>query len=391
MITPPNTLPIAAVVGTGFIGPVHLEALRRLGIPVAGILGSSASKSQAAAARLNLPRAYRDLADLLADPAVTVVHLASPNRVHREQVLACLEAGKHVICEKPLALSTAETASLVEAARARPAQICAVNYNIRFYPLVLQVRAMIHSGELGELFHIRGGYAQDWLLHPTDFNWRVLAGEGGALRAVGDVGTHWLDLVSFMTGLEVEAVFADLRTVHPIRYRPLERPTDTFTGSTRPADARTEAVPIETEDHGSILLRYRNGTRGNLQVSQVHAGKKNSIHFEIAGSRRAVSWDSESPNELWIGSRDEPNQRFLKDPALLDPAAAAFADYPGGHNEGFPDTFKQLYKAVYAAIRSGAPPSEPLYATFADGHRELLLCEAIARSRETESWVRVES
>ncbi|MEZ5275758.1 MAG: Gfo/Idh/MocA family oxidoreductase [Opitutaceae bacterium] len=385
----PNPKPAAAVVGTGFIGPVHVEALRRLGIPITGILGSSEEKSRTAAQSVGLPRAYRDLDDLLADPAVSVVHLASPNRVHFQQVLACLKAGRHVICEKPLAMNTAETAELARAAAAHPGLICAVNYNIRFYPLVVHARALVRSGEIGDVLHLRGGYSQDWLLYPTDFNWRVMAEEGGVLRAVGDVGTHWLDLIGFITGLEIESVFADLRTVHPVRRRPTEQSSETFTGKSRRPAAASEDFPVTTEDHGTILLRFKGGSRGCLHVSQVTAGRKNSIHFEIAGSRRALAWDSELPNELWIGSRDEPNQRFLKDPAFLDASARCFADYPGGHNEGFPDSFKQLYKAIYADIATGQSSPDRLYADFTDGHRELLLCQAIAESHRTERWVNV--
>ena len=375
--------------GTGFIGPVHVEALRRLGIPVAGILGSSADKSAAAAARLGLPRAYSNLRQILDDASVQVVHLASPNRHHCEQVLACLGAGKHVVCEKPLGMDVGETAELVAAARHFPGLICAVNYNVRFYPLVLQARAMIRAGAIGEIFHLQGSYAQDWLLYPTDFNWRVLADEGGSLRAVGDIGTHWLDLIAFVAQLEIEAVFADLQVVHHRRRRPARNSSETFAGPAGANPPAGEDVPIATEDHGSILLRFKGGARGNLLVSQVSAGRKNSIRFEIAGSRRALAWDSESPNQLWLGARDQANQVLLKDPSLLDPSVTPFANYPGGHNEGFPDSFKQLYRAIYADVAQGRPSADPLYATFADGHRELQLCAAIAESHRQERWVRV--
>ena len=381
--------PVAAVVGTGFIGPVHVEALRRIAVRVKGVLGSSADKSRSAAAALGLEKGYSDYAELLADKEVSVVHLASPNRLHRSQVLAALGAGKHVVCEKPLGMTSGETAELVAAEARHPGLVCAVNYNVRFYPLALHARAMVRRGDLGEIFHFQGGYAQDWLLYATDFNWRVLAEEGGSLRAVGDIGTHWLDLMLFITGMEVESVVADLRTVHPVRRRPRAGSVETFKGKGTDPAGGLESVPIATEDCGSVLLRFKGGARGAMTISQVTAGRRNCIRFEIAGSRRAVAWDSELAQQLWIGERGEASRLLLSDPSLLDPTAARFASYPGGHNEGFPDTFKQLYRAIYEDVRAGRRSPEALYATFADGHRELLLCEAIAESHRLGGWVPV--
>jgi predicted dehydrogenase len=384
-----NPSPVAAVVGTGFIGPVHVEALRRLGVRVKGVLGSAPDKSRSAADALGLETAYPDYEALLADPEVSVVHLASPNRLHRAQVLAGLEAGKHIVCEKPLGMTSGETAELVEAAGRHPTRVCAVSYNVRFYPLVLHTRALARRGELGQVFHLHGSYIQDWLLYPTDFNWRVLAEEGGALRATGDIGTHWLDMMLFVTGLEPEAVVANLRTVHPVRQRPPAGSTETFKRGDASPGPGPEPVAITTEDCGSILLRFKGGASGALTLSQVTAGRKNCIRFEIAGSRRAVAWDSEIAQQLWVGERGEASRLLLSDPSLLDPSIARFASYPGGHNEGFPDTFKQMYRAIYEDVRAGRRSAEPLYATFADGHRELLLCEAIAESQRRGSWVSV--
>lgn len=383
--------PVAAVVGVGFIGPVHVEALRRLGIRVKGVLGSSKEKSRTAAAALGLEKGYADYAELLADKEVSVVHLASPNRLHHSQVLAALGAGMHVVCEKPLGMTSRETSELVAAAARHLGQVCAVNYNVRFYPLALHTRAMVRRGELGDIFHLHGSYVQDWLLYPTDFNWRVLDEEGGKLRAIGDIGTHWLDLMLFITGLEVESVVADLRTVHPDRHRPATGSIETFKGKNAAPLGALEVVPIKTEDCGSVLLRFKGGARGAMTVSQVTAGRKNCIRFEIAGSRRAVAWDSELAQQLWIGERGEPSRLMLSDPSLIDPSVARFASYPGGHNEGFPDTFKQLYRAIYEDVRAGRRSQEPLYATFADGHREALLCEAIAESQRHGGWVSVGS
>jgi predicted dehydrogenase len=373
----------AALIGTGFIGPVHVEALRRLGRPLVGVLASAPDKGQRAAAALGLANAYASYAELLADPEVGSVHITSPNRFHFEQCRLALEAGKHVICEKPLAMNARESAELVALAASKPLT-AAVCYNIRFYPLCLEARERIAAGELGEIYHITGSYVQDWLLYDTDFNWRVQAEEGGSLRAVADIGTHWLDLVQSITGLAVGAVCADLKTVWPVRRRPLGG-VETFSGKLAAATPQA-AVTVTTEDYGSILLRFGKGARGCLTVSQVMAGRKNCLRFEIAGARGSLAWDSERPNELWLGQRDRPNELLVRDPALLRPTVRPFANYPGGHNEGFPDTFKQLFRAVYHHIDHGGRADFP---SFADGHRELLLCEAILQSHAERGWVAV--
>lgn len=378
----------AAVVGTGFIGPVHVEALKRIGVRVKGILGSSAEKSAAAAGALGLEVGYANYEALLADPDVRVVHLTSPNRFHHRQVLQALESGRHVVCEKPLGMTTAETRELVAAAERVPDLVCAVNYNIRFYPINLHARAMIASGELGQVLHVKGSYMQDWLLYPSDFNWRVLASEGGDLRAIGDIGTHWLDLIGFISGLKVVSVMADLHTVHDTRHAPPQGSTETFGARAEPSG--TTATPVTTEDYASVLLRFKGGARGVMTVSQVTAGRKNAIEWEIAGSQKALAWHGERPNELWVGERDEANRVLLRNPGLMDSTAASHSSYPAGHNEGFPDTFKQLHRAIYADITAGKRSAQPLYATFADGHEELCLCEAILESHQRQAWVNVQ-
>lgn len=375
-----------ALIGAGFIGPVHLEALRRLGIPVLGVLGSSEAAGRRAAERLDLARAYRTLDELLADPAVTAVHITAPNRQHFPMARRALEAGKHVMCEKPLAMTAAESAELVAVA-GRTGRAAAVTYNIRFYPQVAEARARVQSGALGEVFSVFGSYVQDWLLYPTDYNWRVMAGEGGALRAVADVGTHWLDLVQHVVGQPIQAVCADLHTVHPRRQRPRGE-VQTYAGpSEGPVD--TESVAVTTDDLGAVLLRFRGGVRGALWVSQVTAGRKNCVRFELAGSHAALAWNSEEPEGLWVGHRDQPNQQLLRDPALLSPDARNLTAHPGGHAEGFADTFKQCFRAFYTAIEQGRHHTDPPFPTFADGHRELVLCEAILRSHREGRWIEI--
>jgi predicted dehydrogenase len=375
------------VVGTGFIGPVHVEALRRLGIEVVGLVGSTPKLGEAKARELRLPRAFATLDELLAEPDLTGVHIATPNYLHAPMVRAVLAAGKHVVCEKPLAMTAAEGEQLLRLAEAAGV-VHAVNFNIRFYPLCHQARAMVRAGELGRLYQIHGSYLQDWLARETDWNWRLEPELGGDLRAVADIGSHWLDLVTFIAGQPVCAVCADFATFIPVRRRPT-RPLATFAGTELQADEYEER-PIRTEDYASILLRFRDGAKGVLTVSQVSPGRKNRLGVELNGAAASLAWNSEQPEELWIGRRERANDLLLRDPALLAPAARATTDYPGGHAEGFPDTFKQLYRAVYRAIEAGRPPAEPDYPTFSDGLRALRLGEAILRSAHEERWVRVD-
>ena len=377
-----------AVVGTGFIGPVHIEALRRLAIHVRGILAVNEEQTREAAERLNLEVAYPDFQTILDDPAVEAVHIATPNKLHFEMAKRAIEAGKHVVCEKPLAMNAVESAELVRVAQAHPRQVCAVNYNIRFYPVVQHARALVQSGAIGDIYTVRGAYLQDWLMYDTDWNWRLQPDEGGSLRAIGDIGTHWMDLMAFVSGLRVESLLADLNTVVPTRKRPRQA-VATFKGKEQSGPAEYDNVAIQTEDWGAVLFHYAGGARGVLNVSQVNAGRKNQLTFEIAGSNGALGWDSERPNELWIGHRERPNEILLKDPSLLDEAARRYADYPGGHNEGFPDTFKQLYKAVYGYIAAGDYSAPKPYPTFEDGHHEVVLCESILASHQQRQWVDV--
>ncbi len=382
--------PGAAVIGGGFIGPVHVEALRRIGINVVGLLGSSFDRACRTAERLAIPCVYRDLDELLGDERVGAVHVASPNVHHFEQVQRVLESGRHVVCEKPLATSARETAALRALAESRPAQAAAVNYNVRYYPLCHEIRERIARGALGRVLSVTGSYVQDWLLYPTDYNWRVEPDGQTNLRAAADIGTHWMDLAQFMVGSPICALCADLATFHPRRLKP-GGPTDTFGGSSETTgQPSASAIDISTDDHTAVLLKFEGGAHGSFHVSQVTAGRKNRLTIEIAGTSGAAFWDSESPNRLWLGSRGEANQVLERDPALLMPSAAAISHYPGGHAEGFPDTFKQLFLDVYGWIVHGKEAGRPkTFPTFVDGHHEVCLCEAIAQSAANERWVTV--
>jgi predicted dehydrogenase len=374
----------AAVIGSGFIGTVHIQALRHLGVPVHGLLGSNPERGAESARRIGGLGAYGSLEELLDDKRVEIVHVTSPNDLHFPQVKAILEAGRHVVCEKPLATTSAESAELVRIAAATD-RVAAVNYNIRFYPLNQHLHDTIEERGLGDIRLITGRYFQDWLFHDTDWNWRLEPDKGGTLRAVGDIGTHWFDLVSFITGLRIRSVLAELATFIPVRQQPTG-PVETFS-----TERSTDTIPrqMQTEDVALILLRFEGGALGSVTVSQVSAGRKNSIQYEISGSVASAAWDGESPDQLWLGHRDAANEILLRNPALMSPDGRATASLPAGHVEGFGETFTALFRSIYGDVAAGERPTEPHWATFEDGHHEMLICDAVIESAREHRWVDV--
>jgi predicted dehydrogenase len=376
--------PRAAIIGLGFVGRAHLEALRRQGIRVEGILGSSAERTEAARRTLGLDRAYRSLEELAGDGSIEVVHICTPNHLHFEQSTSALAAGKHVICEKPLAMSTRQSSALVDLAF-RHRRVGGVAYNLRYYPLCQEARSVVERGLIGEPRLVHGSFLQDWLFYAGDWNWRLEPHLGGELRAVSDIGTHWLDLIMWITGRKVTEVSADLATVIPRRQRPSGR-VETFE---QPRGGEFEEVSIQTEDYASVLLHFEGSLTGVMTVSQVSAGRKARLWFEVDGSEGSLAWNSEEPNSLWMGHRREPNRILMKDPALMSPAARRYAAYPGGHSEGYPDTFVQLFKDFYAYLASGNLDAPRSFPTFETGHEEMLLSEAIAQSARERKWVAV--
>jgi predicted dehydrogenase len=310
--------------------------------------------------------------------------VTSPNHLHYAQACEILGAGRHVVCEKPLAMTSAESADLVRRAAASGV-VNAGNFNIRFYPLNQHLAREIAGGALGDVRFVTGHYFQDWLALDTDWNWRLETDRGGALRAVGDIGSHWLDLLTFITGRRVAAVMADLTTFIPVRYEPAG-PVLTFS-----TERATDTIPreIRTEDAAAILLRFEDGARGVVAISQVSHGRKNSLSYEVDGSAGAAAWDSEEPDHLWLGHRERPNELLLRNPALMNEAGRDAARLPGGHVEGFADTFAAHFSAIYRDIAAGRPADRPAYATFADGHEEMLIGDAVAESARSGRWAEV--
>jgi len=377
----------AGIIGTGFIGPAHVEALRRLGtVEVAAVAERDADLAQAKAEELSIPKSYGDYRQLLADPDIQVVHNCTPNHLHFEVNRDILAAGKHIVSEKPLAMNSTESRELVQLAE-QAGVVHAIDFNYRYMPLVQQARLMCQEKkDVGRVLAVHGSYLQDWLHQETDWNWRLMPELSGESRAMADIGSHWCDLIQFITGLKIVRVMADLVTIHPKRMRP-KVDVKTYEGKVlKPEDL--EEVSIKTEDYGSILLEFDSGAHGVLTVNQCAAGRKNRLHYEIDGSQCALSWDQEQPNELWIGRRDEPNQVLMKDPSLLYEEVREYAHYPGGHNEAYPDGPKNLFRNVYGHIAGDRPGGD--YATFVDGHNEIAICDAVLKSSQAKQWMAVE-
>ncbi len=376
-----------AVAGVGFIGPVHIESLRRVGtLDVVAMFHPIENEARDKAAALGVPAYYTDYDKMIKEADFDCIHICTPNNLHFSMAKAALLAGKHVVCEKPLATSVKEAEELIAIAKEKKA-VNAVSFNIRYYPLVRQMKAMREKGEIGRIYSIIGSYLQDWLFFETDYNWRLEPDKSGESKAIADIGSHLIDLIEYISGLSIVEVMADFSTIHPIRKKPL-KPVETYSGKLLTPEDYSD-VPIATEDYASVLLRFNDGCKGVVTVSQVAAGRKNRINLEIAGSKQTLAWCSETPNELWIGNRNEANAVMLRDPSLVDKSVRSIISYPGGHNEGFGSTSKQLFTEIYKAVADGKQPDHPSFPTFEEGLRELLLCDRIIESHRSQKWVKV--
>lgn len=393
------------VIGTGFIGPAHVEAIRRLGhVEVAAIAGVDQASADKVAGELGIPKAYADYRELLDDPEIMAVHNCTPNHLHYRVNRDSILAGKNLLSEKPLALSRSQTSELLSLAETRGI-VHGVNFNYRQYPLVQHLRSLIKSGELGTVRLIRGNYLQDWLSEDTDYNWRIEPQLGGPLRAVADIGSHWLDLVQHITGQRITEVFADLATVLPVRKRPTD---ERFTFSQAQGAAGTvnskenfEQVKVETEDYATLLVHFSGGAVGTVTVSQVTPGRKNHLVCEIDCSKASAYWSQEDSEKVWIGHRDRANELLMADPLLLGQNVMDYIRYPGGHNQGWPDALtnmmRQFYREVIQCEKKGNRAQGSLrssgesgqFATFADGHRLQCVLDAVWESHRTRRWAEV--
>ena len=375
----------AGIIGTGYIGPAHIEALRRLGdVEVAAIAETNQDLADAKAKQLCISKAYGDYKKLLSDADIDVIHNCTPNHLHFQINCEIMESGKHVVSEKPLATTSKDSAKLVAMAK-KKGLVNAVNFNYRYYPLVQHAAAIVRKNELGRIFAVQGCYMQDWLLYETDWNWRLEPKFAGRSRAIADIGSHWFDLIQFVLGRRITKVFADLATVHQHRKKPKVQ-VETFAGKAL-KPSQYEKVKIDTEDYGHILLQFDDGTKGMLCVSQVAAGRKNHIVFELNGTEKSVWWDHERPNELMIGHRNQPNQLMLKDAVLMEKEVRDYAHYPAGHNEGYPSAVKNFCRNVYRYIRN--PKGAIDFATFEDGHIADCIVEAVLESNRSKKFINV--
>jgi len=378
------------IIGTGFIGPTHIEAIRRLGfVEVVGLAGSNKESAERKAAELSIPKAYGDYREMLDDSEIQVIHNCTPNHLHFSINKEAILAGKHILSEKPLAMSSEESAELLALAKKHNV-VHGVNFNYRQYPSIKNLETMVKNNELGKVNLVHGSYLQDWLLYETDFNWRLDPESGGQTRAIADIGSHWCDTVQYVTGKKIVEVFADFGTVYPVRKKSKSK-HETFSSDIS-EEENYEDVPIKTEDFASVFVRFDDGTKGVFTVSQVSAGRKNKLSFELDGSKRSTFWNQEEPEKLWIGHRDKPNEILLSDPALFSPEARQAIHHPGGHNEGWPDALKNMMLKFYTFIREGKDLAhdEPGFATFEDGHLSMSIVDAIFESNNQQRWVKVE-
>lgn len=370
------------IIGVGFIGTAHIEALRRLGnVDIVALADEFHAKEKAE--QLNIPHVFSNYKDMIDEVPLDTIHICTPNYTHYEIAKYAIQKNLHVICEKPFTTTIEEAQNLVSLCKDKGV-VNAVNFHNRFYPMTHHLRQMIAKGELGEIYSVHGGYLQDWLLYDTDFNWRLISTQAGKSRAVADIGSHWLDLVEYLTGLQITQVFAEFKTVHPTRKQPLEI-TETF--AKQNSISKYKEIPIDTEDFACFIFKLSNGSLGNATISQTFAGKKNKMSVFVAGSKMSAEWDSDDTNNLIIGRRDKPNLLVTKDPSMLDSASSSLVSYPSGHVEGFPDTFKQGFKQIYGSISDPNSPSD--YATFEDGLREMIICERIYESATNKKWVNI--
>lgn len=375
-----------AVVGTGFMGRVHLEALRRVEfVDVVAVAGRELEPAKKLGAGFGIERAVNDYRELIADPEIDAIHICTPNASHFQMSKDALLGGKHVLCEKPLATSVDEARELVSIAADGKLRNC-VCHNLRYYPMVQQMRRMREDGELGAVLVVQGTYSQDWLLYQTDWNWRIEEKSGGPLRVMADIGSHWFDMAEHVTGLKVKSMCADLQTFHLTRKKPKGR-VETFASQTD--SGNVDDFPVTTDDFGAVVFRMEREARGAMTASQMSAGRKNGLRLEVYGTKSSVAWNQERPDELWIGHRDQPNQILIKDPSLMIEQVRGYADLPGGHSEGYDDTFKQVFRRFYQSIAE--PGSAAEYPQLTDGLRQMILMDAELESHRGRRWVDIAS
>jgi predicted dehydrogenase len=348
------------------------------GAEVVGVLASSPERSMTAAHRWETDVAYPDLDAVLGDDNIDVVHVCTPNFLHVAQASAALAAGKHVVCEKPIATSAADAQDLVRAAETS-GRIATVPFVYRYHPMVRELRSRVMAGDFGPWQLLHGSYLQDWLLSPDSTNWRVASTTGGPSRAFADIGSHWFDLVEWVAGVRIAEVLAETATTVA------ERPSaagQTFSGASL---SPSPHVPVTTEDALGVLARTSEGVLVSSTVSQVSAGRKNRLWLELDGADASGVFDQELPESLQLGYVDR-TETIVRDPSSNSAEAARLSIVPAGHAQGYLECFENFLQDTYAAIRGESPDGLP---TVLDGLRSAHLVDAVMASAAQRAWTSV--
>jgi len=365
------------IVGAGFIGIAHVEALRRLGnIDVVAL--SERYNCKEKAKQLFIEHAYEDFKKMIDEQELDFVHICTPNNTHFQIAKYALENNINVILEKPMTF-TVEEAEILTKLVDENNLINAVNFHNRLYPTSIHIKNLIQTKEIGDIITINGSYLQDWLLYDTDYSWRLNSKESGLTRAVADIGSHWMDLVEYLTGLKIVEVLAEFKTQYPIRKKPIGN-VESFSNK---KNDDYEPVEIDTEDLALLVFKFNNGAIGSSTISQVSAGNKNNLNVQISGTKASLNWSLPDLENIHVGYRDQPNKIIPKDYSMTSDATSAI-DYPAGHTEGFPDAIKQVFKEVYNQ------PNDKHYADFSDGLRQMVLSDKIYESAKNRKWIKIE-
>ena len=373
------------LIGTGYIGPIHLNALSRLGgVKVKRVADVNVELARKAAVDYNIESSGTDWREVVRDPGIDVIHNCTPNKYHFEINKEALNQGKQVFTEKPLCMNLKEADELVNLAEKKKA-VTGIGFCYRYYPAVQEMAVRVRRGDAGAVRMVSGTYFQDWLSREADWSWRLLASESGESNITADLGSHWFDLVQFVTGLEVKQVIGDLATLIPVRKRP-KRQVLAFEKVDR---VETEEVTVELEDYSAVLFRLSNGSPGSFATSQVCAGRKSDTEFQVYGSTCSYAWNHKDATVLWIGHREKPNEVLIENPTLQDPATARYATLPAGHPQGYHDAMMNMFRDYYDELAGKTVARAAPRATFATGRVEMKILAAVLASHREKRWVEV--
>jgi predicted dehydrogenase len=383
------------LIGAGYIGPIHLGALVRLGgVRIKTVIDANAALAARAAASCNAESSGTDYREVINDPEIDVIHNCTPNKFHFAITREALNAGKHVLSEKPLAMSIAEAEELVELA-ARKNAVNGIDFCYRYYPVVQEMAVRVRRGDAGTVRMVSGTYFQDWLSKATDWSWRLLRAESGESNITADLGSHWFDLIQFVTGLRVKEVIGDLASLLPKRRRP-KRQVLAFE---KVGEVESEEVQVELEDYSAVLFRLNTGAPGSFATSQTCNGRKSDTEFQIYGSECSYAWNHKDATQMWIGYRDKPNEILIENATLQDPSSARYANLPAGHPLGYHDAVYNLFLDFYEAVQGGGsaavgetaagPSIRPPRPTFETGLEEMKILAAVLESHKKRTWVQV--